>query len=77
MGRGGQDTGGKKTRKGPKNRKCRKNERSKRECGQPHKTGRRQSGRKKGTEKRVRFEGKDVRRERGARKRASEDVRAQ
>lgn len=31
----------------------------------------------RGTEKRMRCMGKDVRRERGARKRASEDVRAQ
>lgn len=30
MERGGQDTGDKRTRKGPKNRKCRKNERRKR-----------------------------------------------
>ena len=41
-----------------------------------HKTGQRQSRRREGPEKTVRCMGKDVRMERGARMRASEDVRA-
>lgn len=51
-------------------------ERGKTECEQTHQTGQRQSRRREGMEKRVRCMGKDVRTETGARKRASEDVRA-
>ena len=55
-------------------RAARERDKTKRE--QTHQTGQRQSRRREGTEKRVRCMGKDVRRDRGARKRASEDVRA-
>ena len=51
-------------------------ERDKTECEQTHQTGQRQSRRREGTQKRVRCMEKVVRREREARKRASEDVRA-
>ena len=67
------------TRKGAKSRKCRIDEGSKRKAKQKvskHAKQGKDRRRSEGTGRRVRCMGKDARRERGARERAPEDVRA-
>ena len=84
MGRGGQDTEGEKTKRvrmGVKAENVEKmskaRERGKREWGLSHKTGRRQSRRREGNRKESEMNGEGCEKGERARKRASEDVRAQ